>query len=504
MALQTLRSLQFSSSAATTIANHLDSHNFSNTPTCSCTTHHCSDMNAPRSQIINKNNKKFQFHLNIGGQTQAAPVSTISIGMNGTRYIRPTDLHNTHTLCNCFSDMDDTRKKLDVRINSVGEVHSIESKTLGEDDSCGAACSSTQFSALSCGQTCASPTKTDFNFNNMTLDGANFSGADLSGATFDNTTLQDCDFSGANLTGSVIKLDVLPSGNNFHGVNFSGSKLNFGRNDYVAIFDQANFTGVEFTKSIYGGSFKNADFSGVQGMVISPMGHDMDFTGANLSNITFRFDSDSWGPGIVADNTNFRYIVMSGGGLPYHGIHSMKNADFTGAKITNFYFLNSFSSASCDLSGADFTGATLKTVGFTYVNLTNVKFKNAKVDDCVFTGANLTGADLSGVTWSNTTCPDGTNSDNNSNTCIGHLQIPHALCNTFTAGYSCTGGDYIELPSGDASACLTACAAYAARGDDGCCWHHPEKTKCEWMPGGTTHKYGGNHERESAHCSLHT
>jgi uncharacterized protein YjbI with pentapeptide repeats len=43
------------------------------------------------------------------------------------------------------------------------------------------------------------------------------------------------------------------------------------------------------------------------------------------------------------------------------------------------------------------------------------------------TGANLTGANLKGaiglntVIWSGTTCPDGTDSDNDGSTCIGHL-----------------------------------------------------------------------------------
>ena len=36
-------------------------------------------------------------------------------------------------------------------------------------------------------------------------------------------------------------------------------------------------------------------------------------------------------------------------------------------------------------------------------------------------GANLTGADLTGVHWYDTTCPDGTNSDNNGNTCVSNL-----------------------------------------------------------------------------------
>ena len=37
------------------------------------------------------------------------------------------------------------------------------------------------------------------------------------------------------------------------------------------------------------------------------------------------------------------------------------------------------------------------------------------------TGANMTGANLDGVRWINTTCPDGTNSDDNGNTCENNL-----------------------------------------------------------------------------------
>ena len=36
-------------------------------------------------------------------------------------------------------------------------------------------------------------------------------------------------------------------------------------------------------------------------------------------------------------------------------------------------------------------------------------------------GADLSGADLRGVDWYNTTCPDGTNSDDNGNTCEDNL-----------------------------------------------------------------------------------
>jgi uncharacterized protein YjbI with pentapeptide repeats len=37
-------------------------------------------------------------------------------------------------------------------------------------------------------------------------------------------------------------------------------------------------------------------------------------------------------------------------------------------------------------------------------------------------GANLNSATLTGVKWNNTTCPDGTNSNADAGTCIGHLK----------------------------------------------------------------------------------
>ena len=60
-------------------------------------------------------------------------------------------------------------------------------------------------------------------------------------------------------------------------------------------------------------------------------------------------------------------------------------------------------------------------VGWWPANLTGANLKGANLTGANLTRATLTGANLSGVTWSNTTCPDGTNSNNNGGTCLGHL-----------------------------------------------------------------------------------
>jgi len=83
--------------------------------------------------------------------------------------------------------------------------------------------------------------------------------------------------------------------------------------------------------------------------------------------------------------------------------------------------LTSCELGNADLSGADLTGAIL----------VNADLTESILDNAILTGANLTGADwrfgrgvnanLTGVIWNDTICPDGTNSNDNGGTCVGHL-----------------------------------------------------------------------------------
>jgi uncharacterized protein YjbI with pentapeptide repeats len=75
-----------------------------------------------------------------------------------------------------------------------------------------------------------------------------------------------------------------------------------------------------------------------------------------------------------------------------------------------------------DLSGADFSGAQLDCDQQGHcTNLADANLQGANLQ-----GANLRGAlhartaTVSGVTWSGTRCPDGTNSDKDGRTCVGH------------------------------------------------------------------------------------
>ncbi len=108
----------------------------------------------------------------------------------------------------------------------------------------------------------------------------------------------------------------------------------------------------------------------------------------------------------------------------YNGAN-FSNQDLTKVNGTNAQFQNvNFSNAT--LTQANFSGSNLSGSNFTNADLTKANLSNTNLTNVNFTGANLTQANLSGTTltgvsWSNTTCPDGTNSNNDGNTCVGHL-----------------------------------------------------------------------------------
>jgi uncharacterized protein YjbI with pentapeptide repeats len=80
----------------------------------------------------------------------------------------------------------------------------------------------------------------------------------------------------------------------------------------------------------------------------------------------------------------------------------------------------------CYLGHADFTNATATSTNFSAAYLAGAVFSGTNLMNAQFASANLLGArfdgaNLKNVRWTSATCPDGTNSDNNRGTCIGHL-----------------------------------------------------------------------------------
>ena len=68
------------------------------------------------------------------------------------------------------------------------------------------------------------------------------------------------------------------------------------------------------------------------------------------------------------------------------------------------------------MRGAELSGASLREADLRYANLSGADLSGANMRY-----ANLNGADLSGTIWYGTICPDGTNSDDNGNTCENNL-----------------------------------------------------------------------------------
>ena len=92
-------------------------------------------------------------------------------------------------------------------------------------------------------------------------------------------------------------------------------------------------------------------------------------------------------------------------------------ASFVGANLTGAAFtppagfdvglgLHYVDFSNADFTGVQFNGTETRPVSFHHSNLT---------------GVDLTLADVTHVLWEDTICPDGTNSDANGNTCVGHL-----------------------------------------------------------------------------------
>jgi uncharacterized protein YjbI with pentapeptide repeats len=94
---------------------------------------------------------------------------------------------------------------------------------------------------------------------------------------------------------------------------------------------------------------------------------------------------------------------------------SFTDSDFSGASMQRAYIVT-----NVNFENSDFTGANMRS--FYFFGGSTINLDGADLTDADLTGTNLdTYGSVTGATWSNTTCPDGTNSDNNSNTCGGPL-----------------------------------------------------------------------------------
>ena len=199
--------------------------------------------------------------------------------------------------------------------------------------------------------------------------------------------MQRCDLAGAVLIG----LDL-------HGIRLDAADLT----DVIAGCDpDAPRTNLD------GASLRRATAHGAR--LCDAILDDADLTGADLTGAALE---DATLP-----RANLRGATLDGADATFSGF---VDATLAGASWRDGAAIGArFDGA--DLSRIDLRGSNLRAA-----DLITADLSGARLDGVDFTAADLTGADLgraSGldtVIWSGTTCPDGSDSDANGGTCVGH------------------------------------------------------------------------------------
>jgi uncharacterized protein YjbI with pentapeptide repeats len=175
----------------------------------------------------------------------------------------------------------------------------------------------------------------------------------------------------------------------------------------------SNLAGVELSSV----SWKFFDLGGLDfhGSTLSGDLEGSSLVGANFANVDFTH-------GLFMNRADAHGVNFSGGS--FGSTFFAQNVNFSGANFTNATFSASDPMQRVNLTGATFSQATFTGTQF-LPNSTN-RITGGDFSNAHFTNANLDGIEFldaifTGVTWSNTVCPDGTNSNNNGNTCAGHM-----------------------------------------------------------------------------------
>lgn len=169
-------------------------------------------------------------------------------------------------------------------------------------------------------------------------------------------------------------------------------------------------------------------------VTVAVAGRGFSCAGCDLSGLNFSGDSFAGGK---LDGANLSGAALTSADLTQV---SAARANFAGAVMTSASLVGSdLVGATLDdaqLRGARLSGANLSQVSAMRTDLSASDLTNVNLAQAVMTadlnGAVLNGADLfqatglnpmllSGATWGNTTCPDGTNSNKDGGTCLGHL-----------------------------------------------------------------------------------
>jgi len=261
------------------------------------------------------------------------------------------------------------------------------------------------------------------------------SGADLTGATLMGSGMADVKLSSAVLTGATVE-----------GIQLVGEPL-----------VDAVVSGTQFGST----TMQRISSGGIQGMAASLpsqwrqcggylVGPTADLHGADLHGLTcpgvFVFDNLTGADVAGADFTGASFYGAVGlglvgspaalpagfgivGGLLVGPGVSLVGADVTGLDLSPFDLSDVRSGSITGTPAAlpanwGLVAGYLVGPGADLVSaaLAGADLAGADLTDANLGGADLTGADLAGVVWSDTLCPDGSNSDVDGGTCVGHFE----------------------------------------------------------------------------------
>jgi uncharacterized protein YjbI with pentapeptide repeats len=215
------------------------------------------------------------------------------------------------------------------------------------------------------------------------------------------TTYRDCSKIAFAPFADMHRCDLADStviGMDLHGINMAWSDISRMNAGCDPDFPQTDLRGARIYRAI-AVSAKLCD-----AILTGADLHGTNFTGAAFEDANLDGANVSWAD---LDDANA-------------GFAPIRNANLANASWVN-----------ANAPGAHFDGSDMHRINLTNGDLRSTSFvgtdlRYARLDGVDFSNADLTGIRInsattfSGVTWSNTTCRDGSNSDSNGGTCVGH------------------------------------------------------------------------------------
>lgn len=192
--------------------------------------------------------------------------------------------------------------------------------------------------------------------------------------------------------------------------------------NFLTSLGSADFSGADLRyRNFVGVNLQNANLSNanLKGSDMQNANLSAATLGSDVRNVNFQDATlDSASITGYIEHTNFIGATLNSANIESA---TFESNNLSGLEFNTVNFLNTISFYNNNLQNTEFNNLHLANVSMQNNNVTGANFTNVQFEDSNLQGNNLSVAILTGATWINTICPDGTNSDNNGNTCVGHL-----------------------------------------------------------------------------------